>query len=63
MANGGQDLVIQPQESVVLNGIGSKDDNGIESYLWKMLTPYPYAVIEVRKETAMQKKMQSHICV
>lgn len=59
VANGGQDLVIQPQESVALNGIGSKDDNGIESYQWKMLTPYPYAVIE--KTTFKDQIMVSNL--
>uniref|UniRef100_A0A3Q2Y9K2 MANSC domain-containing protein n=1 Tax=Hippocampus comes TaxID=109280 RepID=A0A3Q2Y9K2_HIPCM len=49
MANGGQDRVVQPQDSVTLNGLESKDDEGIVSYLWQMLTKYPYAVIEVRQ--------------
>ncbi|XP_044021462.1 kunitz-type protease inhibitor 1a isoform X2 [Siniperca chuatsi] len=46
VANGGQDLVVQPQDSVILNGIGSKDDKGIASFHWQMLTVYPHAVIE-----------------
>ncbi|XP_041809444.1 kunitz-type protease inhibitor 1a [Chelmon rostratus] len=46
VANGGQDLVVQPQDTVTLNGIGSKDDKGIVSYQWQMLTVYPYAVTE-----------------
>ncbi|XP_068194418.1 kunitz-type protease inhibitor 1a [Antennarius striatus] len=46
VANGGQDRVVQPQDTVMLNGIESKDDQGIESYMWQMLTVYPYAVIE-----------------
>uniref|UniRef100_A0A3P8RLV0 Serine peptidase inhibitor, Kunitz type 1 a n=1 Tax=Amphiprion percula TaxID=161767 RepID=A0A3P8RLV0_AMPPE len=46
VANGGLDRVVQPQDSVTLNGIQSKDDNGISSYQWQMLTPYPYAIIE-----------------
>ncbi|XP_047467566.1 kunitz-type protease inhibitor 1a [Mugil cephalus] len=46
VANGGQDRVVQPQESVTLNGIQSKDDHGITEYQWKMLTEYPYAIIE-----------------
>ncbi|XP_062253369.1 kunitz-type protease inhibitor 1a [Platichthys flesus] len=46
VANGGLDQVVQPQDSVTLNGIQSKDDNGIESFKWQMLTPYPYAVFE-----------------
>ncbi|KAK5857237.1 hypothetical protein PBY51_010495 [Eleginops maclovinus] len=43
-ANGGQDLVVQPQESVTLNGMQSKDDQGTLTYHWQMLTVYPYAV-------------------
>lgn len=54
VANGGQDRVVQPQDTVTLNGIESKDDNGIESYQWQMLTSYQYAVIQVSVETAMQ---------
>ncbi|XP_057716393.1 kunitz-type protease inhibitor 1a [Corythoichthys intestinalis] len=46
VANGGQDRVVQPQDRVTLNGLESKDDQGIASYMWKMLTEYPYAVIE-----------------
>lgn len=54
VANGGQDQVVQPQDSVTLNGIGSKDDHGIASYKWKMLTEYPYAVTEVSEGPAIQ---------
>nr|XP_046267916.1 kunitz-type protease inhibitor 1a [Scatophagus argus] len=46
VANGGQDLVVQPQDIVTLNGIASKDDKGIASFQWQMLTGYPYAIIE-----------------
>lgn len=46
IAIGGLDQVVQPQDSVTLNGIESKDDNGIETYEWSLLSPYPYAVIE-----------------
>jgi len=53
-ANGGQDLVVQPQDTVTLNGVESKDDQGIVTYQWQMLTAYPNAVIEVSKENAMQ---------
>ncbi|KAG7226164.1 hypothetical protein INR49_014259 [Caranx melampygus] len=49
VANGGQDQVVQPQDSVTLNGIGSKDDHDIASYEWQMLTDYPYAVTEKTK--------------
>ncbi|XP_028251987.1 kunitz-type protease inhibitor 1a [Parambassis ranga] len=46
VADGGPDLVVQPQDSVTLNGHQSRDDKGIESYQWKMLTEYPYARID-----------------
>ncbi|KAG8013620.1 Kunitz-type protease inhibitor 1 [Nibea albiflora] len=46
VANGGQDRVIQPQDSVLLSGIQSKDDNKVVSYHWQMITVYPGAVIE-----------------
>ncbi|XP_028294026.1 kunitz-type protease inhibitor 1a [Gouania willdenowi] len=46
VANGGPDQVVQPQDSVTLNGIESKDDNEIVSYQWQMLTVYPFVVIE-----------------
>ncbi|KAM4723716.1 kunitz-type protease inhibitor 1a isoform 2-T2 [Anableps anableps] len=46
VANAGHDLVVQPKESVTLNGIQSRDDVKIESYNWQMLTNYPYAIIE-----------------
>ncbi|XP_033983913.1 kunitz-type protease inhibitor 1a isoform X2 [Trematomus bernacchii] len=43
-ANGGHDLVVQPQDAVTLNGVESKDDQGIVTYQWQMLTAYPNAV-------------------
>ncbi|XP_039992953.1 kunitz-type protease inhibitor 1a isoform X2 [Xiphias gladius] len=46
VANGGPNRVVQPQESVTLNGIESKDDQRITSFQWQMLTGYPDAVIE-----------------
>ncbi|XP_061897966.1 kunitz-type protease inhibitor 1a [Entelurus aequoreus] len=46
VANGGQDRVVQPQDSVTLNGLESKDDEKIASFHWKMLNKYPYAIIE-----------------
>ncbi|XP_061700571.1 kunitz-type protease inhibitor 1a [Syngnathoides biaculeatus] len=49
VANGGQDRVVQPQDTVTLNGLESKDDEGIASYMWQMLTEYPYAIIEKTK--------------
>lgn len=52
VANGGQDRVVQPQDVVSLNGMQSKDDKGIVSYQWQMLTAYPYAIIEVMQRIA-----------
>lgn len=49
VASGGQDRVVQPQDTVTLSGIASKDDKKIVSYLWQMLTAYPYAIIEVTR--------------
>ncbi|XP_031598228.2 kunitz-type protease inhibitor 1a isoform X1 [Oreochromis aureus] len=46
VADGGPGQVIQPHERLVLNGMKSRDDKGIASYKWKMLTEYPYAVYE-----------------
>lgn len=51
MADGGPGQVIQPHERLVLNGMKSRDDKGIVSYKWKMLTEYLYAVYEVRRVT------------
>lgn len=51
VADGGPDRVVQPQDTVTLNGIESKDDVEISSYHWQMLTGYPYAVIEVTERT------------
>ncbi|XP_053702021.1 kunitz-type protease inhibitor 1a [Synchiropus splendidus] len=45
VADGGLDRVVQPQDSVTLNGIESKDDNGIVAYTWLMLTDYRHAII------------------
>ncbi|XP_008279634.1 kunitz-type protease inhibitor 1a [Stegastes partitus] len=45
VADGGPDRVVQPQDSVSLNGIQSKDDKEIASYNWQMLTEYPHAII------------------
>ncbi|CAN9502250.1 unnamed protein product [Ophioblennius macclurei] len=46
VANGGPDLVVQPQDTLTLNGIQSRDDIEISSYQWVMLTEYPYAIME-----------------
>ncbi|RVE57071.1 hypothetical protein OJAV_G00212720 [Oryzias javanicus] len=49
VANGGPDIVVQANETVTLHGIQSKDDKGIVTYLWEMLSLYPFAVIEKTK--------------
>ncbi|KAM8913603.1 kunitz-type protease inhibitor 1a isoform 2-T2 [Spinachia spinachia] len=46
VANGGPDRVVQPHETVTLNGMASDDDHKVVSHQWKMLTSYPFAVIE-----------------
>ncbi|KAF7657071.1 hypothetical protein LDENG_00032250 [Lucifuga dentata] len=46
IAEGGPDRVVQPQDSVTLNGIESKDDKQIDSYHWVMVSGNPYVVIE-----------------
>lgn len=51
MADGGPDRVVQPQDVVTLNGHKSRDDNEIASYLWTMITSYPFAIIEVSQLT------------
>ncbi|KAK7904997.1 hypothetical protein WMY93_017604 [Mugilogobius chulae] len=45
-ANGGSDQVVQPTESVTLNGNESKDDHKIDKYEWALVTSYPYAVFQ-----------------
>lgn len=47
VAYGGPDQVVQPKDTVTLNGIESKDDKEIVSYQWQMIAGNPYAVIEV----------------
>lgn len=51
VADGGPDQVVQPQDTVMLNGMKSTDDKQIAVYQWKMITPYPYAVTEVGKQS------------
>lgn len=46
-ANGGPDRVVQPQESLTLNGNESKDDHDIVTYLWHLVSGNTSAVIEV----------------
>lgn len=50
-ADGGPDQVVQPQDTVMLNGMRSTDDKKIDSYQWQMITPYLYAVTEVGKRS------------
>lgn len=50
-ADGGPDQVVQPHDTVMLNGMKSTDDKKINSFQWQMITPYPYAVIEVGKRS------------
>lgn len=50
-ADGGPDQVVQPQDTVMLNGMKSTDDKKIVSFQWQMITPYPYAVTEVGKQS------------
>ncbi|CAB1335117.1 unnamed protein product [Coregonus sp. 'balchen'] len=47
VANGGPDRVVQPQESLTLNGIESKDDHKIVTYQWHLVSGNSSAVIEV----------------
>ncbi|KAM9708693.1 kunitz-type protease inhibitor 1a [Menidia menidia] len=46
VANGGLDRVIQPHDSVTLNGLHSTDDKGIVSFKWQSLDDYPHLVME-----------------
>ncbi|XP_069008093.1 kunitz-type protease inhibitor 1a [Embiotoca jacksoni] len=46
VANGGLNRVVQPQDSLSLNGFQSNDDHGIATFQWKMLSGNPDAVIE-----------------
>ncbi|KAK0132306.1 Kunitz-type protease inhibitor 1 [Merluccius polli] len=46
VANGGSDRVVQPQDGLTLNGIESKDDHGIDSFRWHLVSGNTYAVIE-----------------
>lgn len=50
MADGGPDRVVQPQDTVTLNGLQSRDDIKIASYQWTMVTPYPFAIFEVSEQ-------------
>ncbi|XP_064195624.1 kunitz-type protease inhibitor 1-like [Anguilla rostrata] len=46
VANGGPDLVAQPDHTVTLNGIESYDDHGITSYQWSLLKGDPSVDIQ-----------------
>ncbi|KAK1793391.1 hypothetical protein P4O66_011776, partial [Electrophorus voltai] len=46
VAIAGQDRVVQPHDSVVLNGIESKDDHKNLTYQWQMVSGNPSAIIE-----------------
>lgn len=47
VAIGGPDQVVQPKDTVTLNGLGSRDDKEGLSYSWQMVAGNAYAVIEV----------------
>ncbi|XP_055720526.1 kunitz-type protease inhibitor 1-like isoform X1 [Salvelinus fontinalis] len=49
VANGGPDRVVQPHESLTLNGIESKDDHEIVTYQWHLVSGNSSAVIEKTK--------------
>lgn len=53
MANGGPDRVAQPQESLTLNGIESKDDHEIVTYQWHLVSGNSSAVIEVSDQSLL----------
>ncbi|XP_030626759.1 kunitz-type protease inhibitor 1b [Chanos chanos] len=46
IANAGQDMVVQPSDQVILNGIQSWDDKGIKSYKWELLKGNPSVKME-----------------
>ncbi|KAJ8341431.1 hypothetical protein SKAU_G00337220 [Synaphobranchus kaupii] len=46
VANAGQDRVVQPQESLTLDGIESKDDKKIVSYEWRQTQGSSSAVLQ-----------------
>lgn len=48
IANAGQDMVVQPNEIVTLNGHQSWDDNDITSYEWRLVSGDPSVVMQVR---------------
>ncbi|KAJ8399138.1 hypothetical protein AAFF_G00415170 [Aldrovandia affinis] len=60
VANAGQDRVVQPQDSVTLDGIESRDDNGkIASYVWRQSQGSPWAILE--KTTLDDQVMVSNL--
>ncbi|XP_015206389.1 kunitz-type protease inhibitor 1a [Lepisosteus oculatus] len=46
IANAGQDKVVQPHETVILNGLESTDDHKIVHYQWKMIKGNPSAKLQ-----------------
>ncbi len=47
VANAGGDVVVQPDEEVLLNGIESWDDRKIIDYKWSLISGNEYVIIEV----------------
>lgn len=60
VADAGPDRVVQPQDSVTLDGIQSKDDIKIVSYQWHMVSGNPFAVMTVREEIVMRTWIMSY---
>lgn len=46
IADGGPDRVVQPLETVTLNGVQSRDDKGIAKYQWRVISGHPSVVME-----------------
>lgn len=47
IANAGKDVVVQPNEDVMLNGIESSDDKKILNYTWTLVRGNKSVVMEV----------------
>ncbi len=47
VANAGRDVVVQPNEEVLLNGIESWDDRKITDYKWSLISGHESVRIEV----------------
>lgn len=63
VAIGGPDQVVQPRDTVTLNGLESKDDKEGLSYNWKMISGNPYAVIEVSLVTECTQFFTIVLCL